>query len=87
MKIGFDEAKSERNRRERGFGFELAYQFDFETAVIVPDDRCNYGEERSRAFGRIVGLPFCVVFTMRSGVLRVISMRRVHIKEAKAHGI
>lgn len=87
MNIEFDPVKSERNRRERGFGFEMAYEFDFASAVIVPDNRCDYGEERSRAFGRIDGVAYCVVFTLRSDALRVISMRRVHNKEALAHGI
>lgn len=67
--------------------FELAYEFDFASAVIVPDDRFNYGEVRSRAFGQINDQAYCLVFTMRPGSLRVISMRRVHKKEADAHGI
>ena len=85
--LEWDERKSAWNRQQRGFGFELAYKFDFASAVIVEDRRKDYGERRYRAAGRIEGLPYMVVFTPRNGRIRIISMRRMHEKEAKAYGI
>jgi uncharacterized DUF497 family protein len=49
-------------------------------AVIV-DDRKDYGEERYRAFGRIGTQGYCLVFTVRDGEVRPISLRRCHEKE------
>ena len=46
MEIEYDPAKSERNIQERGLSFELAVDFDFDTAVIRPDTRQDYGEAR-----------------------------------------
>ena len=83
----WDERKSTWNRQQRGFGFELAYEFDFTTAVIVEDRRKDYGEVRYRAAGRIGGLPYMVVFTPRNGRIRIISMRRMHEEEAQEYGI
>ena len=85
--LEWDEEKSERNRRLRGFGFELAEAFDFAGAWIVEDRRRDYGERRFRAVGRIDGLPYMVVFTPRDERIRIISMRRMHEKEARRYGI
>lgn len=87
MQIEYDEKKSAQNFQERGFGFDLVHQFDFAGAFIADDDRHDYGEPRARAWGRIDGLPYCVAFTMRGDVLRVITMHRIHEKEAKRYGI
>ncbi len=81
------ERKSERNCRLRGFGFELVREFDFSAALVVPDLRKDYGEARYRAIGRIEGVPYMVVFTPRERRLRIISMRRMHEKEAARYGI
>lgn len=79
--------KSAWNERERGFGFELVYAFDFENALVVADERKDYDEPRFRAVGRIDGRPYMVVFTPRGKRLRIISMRRMHEKEARKYGI
>jgi len=44
VRLSFDPEKSERNSAERGLPFELAAEFDFETALIGEDDRRDYGE-------------------------------------------
>ncbi len=87
MQIEFDEAKSERNRKMRGFGFELAHEFDFATAHVFEDTRFGYDERRFVAIGRIETKPYRIAFTFRGSVLRVITMHRIHEKEAKRHGI
>lgn len=83
----WDEEKSKANRKARGFGFELAQEFDFSSAVILVDDRKDYGETRFRAFGFIGNDVYNLVFTKRSENLRVISLRRCHEKEAKRYGL
>jgi len=83
----WDDAKSARNAHVRGFGFELVHDFDFAAARIITDGRKDYGEARFRAVGRIGGRPYMVVFTPRGSRLRIISMRRMHEKEARRYGV
>ncbi|MGI9401593.1 MAG: BrnT family toxin [Rhizobiaceae bacterium] len=82
----WDEEKSRQCKRDRGFGFEIVEYFDFAEAMIVEDNRQDYGEQRFRAFGYIDEAAFSIVFTPRGGKLRIISVRRAHEKEMKRHG-
>jgi uncharacterized DUF497 family protein len=61
----------------------LARAEDFEAHAIVRDTRRDYGEPRYRAWGLIDGAPWCLAFTLRSGRVRVISLRRAGAKEWK----
>lgn len=87
MDFEWDEAKSEWNREHRGFGFEVVYEFDWDNATIEEDRRMDYGEERYRAFGRAGDMNLFVAFTTRFGVVRIISVRRMHKKEAVRYGL
>jgi len=82
----WDEEKSRKCLLERGFDFSIVEDFDFGSAIFVEDDRKDYGERRVRAFGRINGVDFCIVFTPRGGKLRIISVRKARMKEMKRHG-
>jgi len=84
MEISFDPAKNAKNIRERGFSFEDFSGFDAEPVVIV-DDRYDYGEVRYRAFGRIGGLGYCLVYTETATGIRIISFRRAHDKEMRRY--
>lgn len=55
MKITYDPKKNERNVELRGPSFDRAVDFDFETALMVSDDRKDYGELRVRALGLLDG--------------------------------
>ncbi|WP_420239399.1 BrnT family toxin [Telmatobacter bradus] len=81
MEITYDPRKSERNQLERGFGFEVVEGFHFVTADYAEDRRRDYGEVRIRAIGFIENTLYALVFTMRGGTLRVISLRRANRKE------
>lgn len=83
----WDEEKSEKNRRERGFGFEIAYEFDWDSAIYRVDARFDYGETRLRAFGRAGDRRLAIVFTHRDGDRRIISVRQMHEKEARRYGL
>ncbi|MCZ4274014.1 BrnT family toxin [Maritalea porphyrae] len=85
--LEWDHNKSEQCRELRGFGFDLAEQFDFSAAQMIVDERKDYGEVRINAFGRIDGAPFAITFTPRGRNIRIISMRRMHEKEARRYGI
>jgi len=51
----WDPEKSAWNERERGFGFELVYAFDFENALVVADERKDYGEPVSALWDALMG--------------------------------
>ena len=86
MDIEFDTAKDETNIAKHGVSLALAASMDMETAVVLEDDRREYGETRFRAFGRIDGQAYCLAFTVRENAVRAISLRRAHQKEMKRYG-
>ena len=79
MPVAFDPAKDEINRAKHGISLGRAE--DLEIAVVIEDDRFEYGEARYRAFGFIDARPHCLVFTAKEGDVRAISLRRAHWKE------
>jgi uncharacterized protein (DUF4415 family)/uncharacterized DUF497 family protein len=46
MIIEFDPAKSRKNAEERGMSFEIAEDFEFDTAIVRRDTRKDYPEPR-----------------------------------------
>ena len=77
--MAFDPGKDRRNRTKHGL--PLSRWSELEMIAVIIDDRFDYGEERYRAFGRIGRQAYCLVFTMRDGEVRPISLRRCHEKE------
>ncbi|MCC7048891.1 MAG: BrnT family toxin [Alphaproteobacteria bacterium] len=81
MLFEWDEAKSERNRSERGFGFDFAALI-FEGPVVEWCDlRAAWGEVRVVAVGSVEGNLLAVVYTDRGEVRRIISARKARRKE------
>lgn len=85
MKIEFDDNKNQLNICERGLSFQSAAEFDFETALIIEDDRRDYGETRYRALGLISGRLHALVFTETVDGIRVISLRKANQREVKRY--
>lgn len=83
MEITFDPAKNLSNLAKHGI--ELSRAADMAVLWTKPDLRKDYGEERHLAWGTIDGLYYCLAFTKRGQTLRVISLRRAHLKEIKHH--
>lgn len=84
MDYEFDPAKDEANFEAHGLRLSDFAGFDTATST-VEDKRVDYGERRLRAFGRIDGKGYCLVFTVREPVLRLISFRRAHEKEMRRY--
>ena len=81
MVFDWDDGKSERCLRERGFDFDYAARlFEGETEQFQ-DDREEYRERRFIAFGHIEGLMYAVVYTDRDGLRWIISAFRCRQKE------
>lgn len=86
MKIEFDPAKNTKNIEDHGLDFNDVFSLDWDNATVREDSRKDYGETRYRAF--VYGQdnkPYSVAFTLRDGVVRVISFRRAREKERRLY--
>jgi len=86
MGITFDHIKNAKNITERGLPFGMVSELDWSQAVILEDNRRDYGERRFRAFGVIDGRLYAVVFTPRGEDLHIISFRKANPREVKSYG-
>jgi uncharacterized protein len=85
MEFEWHEAKRRQNLKEHKVDLASVEQFEFESALIIPDDREDYGEERYQALGFIGMSLHMLVFTWRDEKLRVISLRRAEPMERKLY--
>ncbi|WP_088311429.1 BrnT family toxin [Novosphingobium sp. B 225] len=85
MEIIFDPAKDAVNRDKHGLSLADSARLDLASAMVVVDDRKDYGELRYRAYGRIEGLVYCLVFAVSDEAVRAISFRRAHDKEMRRY--
>ena len=86
IEIEFDPEKNTRNQAEHGLRFEKVQHLDWDNALVIEDDRQDYGETRYRAF--VYGKddkPYGVAFTLRDNIVRVISFRRAREKERRLY--
>lgn len=81
----FDPAKAASNLEVHGVDFSAAEDFDWETSLVVEDDRADYGEQRFIAFGRIGYRVHIMVFTRRDGTVRIISLRKANKREVRRY--
>ena len=86
MRIDFDPAKSERNRKERGLPCNRAADFDFAHALLAADERKDYGEVRYVALGLLDGRLHVLCFTETQEGIRVISLRKANAREVARYG-
>ena len=74
MNYEWDEEKSAKTHRERGFGFEMMEDFDWGFS-LGPEIQFVEGEEREAWIGPIGNQLYAVVATQREQALRIISLR------------
>ena len=85
MQITYDPAKCERNTAERGLSFELVRAFDWSAALVLEDQRNDYGERRFQALGFIGDRLYMLVSTPRPGAVHVISLRKANKREVTGY--
>jgi hypothetical protein len=81
----WDEGKRAANLAVHGIDFAQALQFEWDTALIAPDTRHDYGESRFIAVGRIGPRLHVIVFTPRAGKVRLISLRKANKREIQRY--
>ncbi len=86
MEFEWDEAKRLSNLAKHGLDFAQVAHFDWDRAAVETDLRFRYGEDRFRAFVRFDGEMYSIAFTMRNGVVRVLSFRYANRKERRLYG-
>ena len=89
MNITFDPDKDEANRAKHGVTLRDAVGFEWETAVVWPDKRRDYGEPRMVALGYIGLRIMAVVFVDRPPEQpterRIISLRKANNREVQRY--
>ena len=84
MNVTFDPAKDAVNLAKHGFSLLDAVGFEWETAVVWPDTRRDYGEPRMVALGYIGLRIMSVVFVDRPPEQpterRIISLRKANAR-------
>ena len=89
MNVTFDPAKDAANLAKHGFSLLDAVGFEWETAVVWPDTRRDYGEARMVALGYIGLRIMSVVFVDRPPEQpterRIISLRKANTREVKRY--
>ncbi len=81
--IEFDLKKNAINIAKHGIS--LARAAEIEPMLVKDDQRFDYGEERLLLYGFMDGEPHCLCYVERLGLVRAISLRRMHQKEFRRH--
>jgi uncharacterized DUF497 family protein len=83
VQFDWDPAKSEKTRRERGFGFDYTVWIFTGPTVEAIDRRREYGEVRIRAIGEVDGRVYVLIYTDRPGVRWIISAWKASGKDIR----
>lgn len=79
----WDESKSLKNLNERGFGFDIISDADWDYAIEISQVR--NGEKRWLALLPIDHRLYAVAYTMRGEKTRIISLRKANSREVKRY--
>jgi uncharacterized DUF497 family protein len=86
MEFEWDEIKSNRTFKERGFDFNYATRVFSDPQLIERiDKRKNYGEIRRQCIGQVDDGVYFVAYTIRRNVIRIISARKAHDNEQEQY--
>jgi len=85
VRYEWDEAKRIKNLLTHGVDFADAEKFQWQTAKVIIDNRHEYPEQRFIATGLIEKRLYVMAFTMRSGAIRIISLRKANKREVKIY--
>lgn len=81
MEMEFDSRKDAANLAKHGVSLADAARLDWDTLWAMDDRRRSYGEDRMIGYALMGDRLFCVVFTDRNGVRRIISLRKANNRE------
>jgi len=76
MEFEWDEKKRDQVNKKHDVDLLYAALIFVGPVIERPDERKDYGEERTIALGMIDGVPYTVVYTMRGSKTRLITAWR-----------
>jgi len=85
MDISFDTNKDAANLEKHGISLAAAATFEWDDALVWPDERHNYGEVRMCAIGYIGDRLYYVAYVDRDEARRIISLRKANLREVKRY--
>lgn len=89
MNVTFDPAKDAANMAKHGVSLTEAAGFEWDTAVVWPDTRRDYGEARMVALGyiglRIMAMVFVDRPPQKPTERRIISLRKANSREVNRY--
>ena len=85
MELTYDPTKNASNLTKHGIALSEASKLDWGGLKVDADERFEYNEDRYIGFGPIDGRLYCVAFTYRGEVVRVISLRKANKREKRAY--
>ena len=85
MNVTFDPAKDASNHARHGVSLAMAAELEWDSALIWPDMRQDYGEARQCGIGYIGLRLYVVAFVDRADGRRVISLRKANRREVKRY--
>ncbi|NOQ77612.1 MAG: BrnT family toxin [Methylococcaceae bacterium] len=81
MEIEFDSNKDTVNIEKHGLSLANAAKLEWEYLLVKQDDRNEYNEVRMIGYAPIDNRVYCVVYTDRDGIRRIISLRKENKRE------
>ena len=83
MKYEWDDDKQRINLIKHGIDFQVALEFEWDTALETVDDRRDYAESRWVALGLVKDRLYVLVYTIRVENIRVNSLRKANKREVQ----
>lgn len=81
LNIEYDEQKNVSNIEKHGISLPMAKLIAINSALVAKDPRKYANETRYILRGLIMGRLHVMIFTMRSGNMRIISLRKANKRE------
>jgi hypothetical protein len=85
MQITFDPAKDATNIAKHGVSLADAVVLEWDTLMVGPDARHDYGETRMIGYAIAGNRLYCVVYVDRGAVRRIISLRKANPREVRLY--
>jgi uncharacterized DUF497 family protein len=85
MKTDYDPKKDAANFLKHKVSLRRAEEMDWGAALVIPDLRVDYGEDRYIGYAPIDDCLYVAIFTMRGDTMRVIGLRRANKRERKKY--
>ncbi len=85
MEIEFDKSKDTINIEKHGISLAEAKHLEWETLVATQDTRYDYGEIRMIGYVLLKARLYCIIYTDREQVRRIISLRKANKREVKQY--